>query len=125
MRSLLQFAVVAALAAAATLNAKPAAAVTGVPDGHWSVLVITERGDCDRAYRYALRVANGHVSYDGDAKVNMAGTVTPAGLVNVSIRLGSKGAEGTGQLSGGTGAGTWHGIGPNATCAGRWEAERH
>jgi hypothetical protein len=35
-------------------------------DGRWSVLTITEKGTCDRAYRYELRIANGKVSYAGD-----------------------------------------------------------
>ena len=30
-------------------------------DGAWSVLIITDRGTCDRAYRYALRIADGRV----------------------------------------------------------------
>ena len=71
-----------------------------------------------------MKVANGRVSYQGDASVDMAGTVAPSGSVKVSIRLGDKGANGTGRLSGQAGAGTWHGAGSNTVCAGRWEAER-
>ena len=44
----------------------------------------------------------------------MAGTVSPNGAVKVSIRLGDKGADGTGHLSGNTGAGTWRGAGGNS-----------
>ena len=95
-------------------------------DGNWSVIIITEKGDCDRGYRYAVAVANGQVSYRGDAAgINMSGTVTPAGLVKVSIRLGDKGADGIGHLSATDGTGIWHGAGANgASCAGRGEAER-
>jgi hypothetical protein len=95
-------------------------------DGNWSVLIITEKGDCDRGYRYAVAVADGQVSYRGDAAgITMSGTVTPAGVVKVSIRLGDKGADGTGRLSANDGTGTWHGAGANgASCEGRWEAER-
>jgi hypothetical protein len=104
------------------------AAFAGPPaatlDGKWSVLIITEKGECDRGYRYEVKVANGHVNYAGDASLDMNGTVTPNGLVKVSIRLGSKGAEGIGHLSGQSGVGTWHGAGGNSACAGRWEAER-
>ena len=46
-----------------------------------------------------MKVANGQVSYQGDAAVNLAGTVAPNGAVKVSIRLGDKGANGTGRLS--------------------------
>ena len=106
--------------ATGSVQAAPAAA----HDGNWSVLVITQKGDCDRAYRYGVRVANGHVSYTGDAKVDMNGTVDPNGAVIVKIRLGEKGANGTGHLSASSGSGTWHGAAANDTCAGNWEAER-
>ena len=36
-------------------------------DGRWSVEVITERGNCDHAYRYPLAVENGRGRYDGNA----------------------------------------------------------
>ena len=111
------------LAGLASMGAPSEASATEA-DGNWSVLVVTEKGECDTAYRYAVKVANGRVSYQGDASVDMAGTVAPNGAVKVSIRLGDKGANGTGRLSGQAGAGTWHGAGSNTTCAGRWEAER-
>jgi hypothetical protein len=60
----------------ASLGAPSEASATEV-DGTWSVLVITEKGECDAAYRYAVKVANGRVSYQGDASVDMAGTVAP------------------------------------------------
>jgi hypothetical protein len=93
-------------------------------DGNWSVLIITEKGDCDRAYRYPLAVSDGHVRYTGDAGADVSGTVNPAGAVKVSIRLGDKGANGTGHLSGDAGTGTWQGAGSGAACSGRWEAEK-
>jgi hypothetical protein len=71
-----------------------------------------------------VNVSNGHVSYQGDASVDLSGTVAPSGLVKVNIKLGDKGANGTGQLSAHSGAGTWRGIGSSARCAGHWEAER-
>ena len=91
------------------------AALAAAHDGNWSVLVITEKGNCDCAYRYPVRVANGQVRYAGGASVNMAGTVAPDGAVHVSIRLGDTGANGNGHLNSGTG--TWNGSGPNASCA--------
>jgi hypothetical protein len=114
----------AALLTGAAFAGPPPATAAATLDGKWSVLIITEKGECDRGYRYEVKVANGHVNYAGDASLDMNGTVTPNGLVKVSIRLGSKGAEGIGHLSGQSGVGTWHGAGGNATCAGRWEAER-
>jgi len=116
---------VPALILAATLSAPATAATQPVSyDGHWSVLVITEKGDCDRAYRYAVSIANGQLHYAGDTSVNMSGTVAPDGGVQVAIRLRDKGANGSGRLTTDSGVGTWHGAGPNAKCAGRWEAEK-
>ncbi len=39
-------------------TATPAQA-RGPYDGNWSVLIVTDSGSCDRAYRYALRIADG------------------------------------------------------------------
>ena len=93
-------------------------------DGNWSVVVITEKGACDRAYRYSVAVANGQVRYQGDTAVNFNGTIDPNGTVKVAIRLGEKGANGTGRLSKDSGLGTWQGFGNAGECAGHWEAER-
>jgi hypothetical protein len=95
-------------------------------DGNWSVLVITERGTCDRAYRYSVHVENGQIRYNGDNKgINLAGEVSPNGHVSVSIRLRDRSAEGNGRISEKVGAGSWRGNGSNnTTCSGTWEAER-
>jgi len=93
-------------------------------DGSWSVLVVTEKGICDRAYRYGVRVADGRFKYEGEASVAMDGTVAPNGAVQVSIRLGGQDANGTGRLAGNGGAGTWRGAGKSGDCSGSWEAER-
>ena len=112
-----------AMLAVAALVGPSLAAFAAVHDGTWSVLIITEKGECDRDYRYEVRVANGQISYAGDAGVDMAGTVAPDGALKVSIKLGERGASGTGRLSTRTGAGVWRGIGASGSCAGRWEAE--
>jgi hypothetical protein len=110
------------LAGAAWVGPSPAA-FAAVRDGNWSVLIITEKGECDRGYRYEVTVANGRVSYRGDSGIDLAGSVAPDGSTKVSIKVGDKGASGTGHLSGRTGAGVWRGVGANGSCAGRWEAE--
>jgi hypothetical protein len=74
------FVAVAALALAAALPAlKPAEAVPSY-DGLWSVVIVTEQGLCDRAYRAPIRISQG-----------------------------DKSATGTGRLSGKSGAGSWSG----------------
>ena len=93
-------------------------------DGNWSVLVVTDRGSCDRGYRYEVAVAEGRVTYTGAAAVRIVGTVAPNGAVNVSIRSGRQIASGLGRLSAAAGAGTWQGQGNAGVCSGHWEAER-
>jgi phage tail sheath gpL-like len=94
-------------------------------DGNWSVLVITEKGNCDRGYRYSVNVANGQVRYSGSAAVGINGTVTPQGTVKVSIGANGQGvATGSGRLSAVNGNGTWRSVSNGSQCSGRWEAER-
>jgi len=106
--------------------AGPAAAksVAADYDGRWSVLVVTDRGTCDHAYRYEVNIRNGRLHYLGKASVNLRGAVENDGAVKVSLRLGTKGASGKGHLSKKAGAGTWHGFGGSSKCSGHWEAER-
>jgi hypothetical protein len=93
-------------------------------DGRWSVLVITETGDCDSAYRYGLRIERGTILYEGETAVDLSGRVDRDGRVTVSLRRGDQSASATGRLSGNRGAGTWTGKSATAACSGRWEAER-
>ena len=115
--------ILAAYSIAATAIATSSAGAA-THDGNWSVLVITEKGTCDKAFRYNVGVAGGQVRYQGDTAVNFNGTVAPNGAVKVNIRLGEQGANGTGRLSATSGAGTWRGVGSAGECTGRWEAER-
>ncbi len=112
------------LAAAGALPAGPADAATPRYDGTWSVLVITESGTCDRGYRYQLKVENGKVRYEGDASISVSGDVANDGKLQVSIKRGEQGADGTGKLSGDSGSGQWEGQSATDKCSGRWQAER-
>lgn len=109
--------------AAAALSPDPADARTPY-DGNWSVLIVTDQGPCDRAYRYGLAIRDGSVMYTGSAPVNVAGRVYRNGMVNVRVWAGSQGADGAGRLSRNTGGGEWRGMGSMGNCAGRWSAER-
>ena len=93
-------------------------------DGPWSVLVITDSGSCDRAYRYGVQISNGRVFYEGGAGVDIFGRVGPRGQVSVQVRQGDQQATGTGRLSQASGGGRWSGSSPNQQCAGHWVAER-
>ena len=112
------------LAAAIVFGWPAPSAYAATHDGRWSVLVITEQGTCDQAYRYEVAVGGGKVTYAGPENVDFSGTVAANGAVRVNIRLGEQGAQGAGKLAGNTGGGTWRGTGKNGTCSGRWEAER-
>ena len=124
MRGIVTYAFLAALLLGPASAGFSRAAQAAGYDGNWSVLIITEKGDCDRAYRYSVNVHNGRLNYNGDAAVDMAGTVTANGIVKVTLKLGDQGASGNGRLAANAGAGHWRGIGSSRTCAGRWEAEK-
>ena len=60
----------------------PAVPATSAPnyDGLWSVVIITNKGTCDRAYRYPIRIARGTVLNAGDTigYVHLADSFKPA-----------------------------------------------
>ena len=108
--------------AASLLTSAPAQAAPF--DGNWSVLIVTQRGPCDTAYRYGVSIQNGIVYYEGSAPVNVNGRVAPNGAVAVRLWAGSQSASGYGRLYRGAGRGTWRGVGNAGTCSGYWTAEQ-
>jgi len=110
-------AVVCATSAATTATART------VFDGNWSVLIVTQRGDCDRAYRYGVQILNGVVSYDG-GMVNLVGRVSANGAVRVIVSAAQGQAVGQGRLSRNAGQGSWNGRNSTGVCSGYWTAER-
>jgi hypothetical protein len=91
-------------------------------DGQWSVLIVTEQGKCDRAYRYPIKIQNRTVDYAGSASFNVSGQVGANGAVVVTVSRGSQSAKGTGRMSGTDGSGTW--TAGSGECSGTWTAER-
>jgi hypothetical protein len=91
-------------------------------DGGWSVLIVTQKGTCDRAYRYPVKIENGSVGYAGSASFNVTGKVGANGAVTVTVSRGSQSATGTGRISGSDGSGTW--TAASGECSGTWTAER-
>jgi hypothetical protein len=102
----------------------PAAPAATAFDGDWSVLIMTQSGGCDRAYRYGVRIANGDVVYDGGGPVDLQGHVYSNGSVRVRVSGAGQEADGQGRLSRTLGTGTWQGQGSLGSCAGTWQAER-
>jgi len=118
-------AVCALVAASATFAAPTgfAAASVSTPrsyDGLWSVSVVTEKGDCDRGYRYPIRIANGVLANAGDAVFTISGKVAQTGAITVMVSAAGKNATGSGHLAGSSGQGAWRG----GECSGTWTAER-
>ena len=113
-----------AILAASAIPASPAPIASGKQnfDGAWSVLIVTEKGKCDRAYRYPVRISNGSVGYAGQASFNVSGSVGAGGAVTVTVSHGGQSARGTGQLSASDGSGRWATGG--GECSGSWTAER-
>ncbi len=99
--------------------ASPATSAPGY-DGLWSVVIVTEQGTCDRAYRYPIRISRGTVINAGDSPVNITGRVGDNGALTVTVSHGNQRATGSGRLSGGNGTGSWRG----GECSGTWQAER-
>jgi hypothetical protein len=89
-------------------------------DGTWSVLIHTEKGDCDPGYRYPIRIANGHLVNAGDSAFTITGAVAPTGAITVTVSAAGKSASGSGHLAGAEGGGSWSG----GSCSGSWTAER-
>ncbi|MDF2813768.1 MAG: large exoprotein involved in heme utilization or adhesion [Microvirga sp.] len=92
-------------------------------DGTWSVEVVTEKGACDRAYRYSVIVQNGRARYGGPENFDIRGQVRTNGSVSASISRGQDRANVTGRLSGKFGTGTWTTSG-GRVCSGDWNAEK-
>lgn len=111
------------VAVAATAGSASMASATTPYDGRWSVIIQTQRGQCDQAYRYGLNIVNGNVTYDGGGGFDVRGRVAGNGAVHVRVSSGHSYADGSGRLSRASGSGVWKGVG-NGVCSGRWFAER-
>jgi hypothetical protein len=113
-----------AILAASAAPALPAPIASGKAnfDGQWSVLIVTEKGTCDRAYRYPVRISGGSVGYAGEASFDVTGRVMPNGAVTVTVSKAGHSASGSGRLSGTDGSG--HCRPARGECSGTWSAER-
>jgi hypothetical protein len=109
---------------AAGLTAAPSAFSAGSFDGHWTVTIRTEKGTCDPAYAYALKISAGTITYP-EGGFDVRGRVGASGAVSVSVARGGQYASGQGRLAGNSGAGTWRGAGSAGACSARWMAQRN
>ena len=111
------------VAATAAFGSAGVASAGSPFDGRWSVVIQTEHGACDPAYRYGLLIQNGKVSYAGDSAFEVSGYVVNNGAVHVRVSRGATYADGHGRLGRDSGSGVWTGAG-SGTCSGHWSAER-
>ena len=123
-KNLRNFTLAGALALSVAAISGIASPATSAPshDGLWSVVIITERGTCDRAYRYPVRIQNGAVGYAGSASFTVSGKVGDKGAVTVTVARGNQSATGQGHLSATDGGGRW--TAASGECSGTWTAER-
>ena len=122
-RSVVAGAVLIGMASGLVSHSPAHAALPNKHDGRWSIEVITEKGDCDRAYRYSVLIQNGEARYGGSEPIQVSGKVAPTGAVKGSIVYGENRADVVGTLSDGFGKGRWTWAG-SRTCSGNWNAER-
>lgn len=113
------FFLVAAVAVTAVAASAPGIAKSNY-DGAWSVSIVTEKGDCDRGYRYPIAINNGTLINAGNTSFDISGKVANNGAVIVRVAYGDKAATGSGKMSPTYGQGSWSG----GACAGTWTAER-
>lgn len=105
------------------LSASAAAAQSARYDGNWSVLVLTEKGECGRVYRFPIVIEDGQARYGGNEGVAVTGSVAANGAVRGSIGAAGTSVNVSGRLAGAAGGGTWT-AGGLRSCSGRWEAEK-
>ena len=113
-----------ALALAACLSPQAASAQVAKFDGTWSVLVVTQSGGCDQAYRYPVVIKGGTIRYGGPEAFDVSGKVASNGAINARIARGNAGANVSGRLAGNLGSGTWVASSSSGACSGRWDAEK-
>jgi hypothetical protein len=110
-----------AVAIGSALGSTSATGQTREFDGQWSVQVHTDKGDCEKVYRYPVVIQNGAVRYGGAEDFAASGSVGANGAIRGSITRDDLRADVTGRLSGKSGGGTWRTTGG---CSGSWNAEK-
>ena len=122
MTDILRFSLWTAVAALSLPSAAANAAATPY-DGSWHVTIKTVRGTCSSGVGFGLLIRDGLVSgYSSD--FNVSGGVSRSGAVQVSLSSGPQHASGSGRLRGGSGYGSWRGVGTQGSCSGYWSASR-
>ena len=91
-------------------------------DGSWNITFVTQSGDCNPTYNYAVNIENGVITSPNVG--TFSGNVTTSGAVRASVSVQEKHASGSGKLGRASGRGTWTGYSGDGRCAGSWTAQR-
>jgi len=94
-------------------------------DSVWNVQIITEKGACDRVYRYPVAIKDNQVRFRnlyGETSSFIAGEIGKNGRVVGTIGDGQEAVNVRGRLTTASGSGVW--AAPSRGCSGRWTAER-
>jgi hypothetical protein len=114
------------IGASVSLAGQLSAQALQVPqDGSWAIEVMTERGDCERVYRYYVVVSGNAVhlrSPFGETSQAPVGLMRKDGRIDVTIGQADDPVSVKGQLGAASGGGNW--SAPARNCAGRWSASK-
>jgi hypothetical protein len=92
-------------------------------DGPWSVVIVTQEGDCDSAYRAELTIEGTAINYAGGpaAPAGVVGTASKNGKISISFKNDKGSLSASGRMKGKSGSGVWR---ASNGCAGRWTADK-
>lgn len=92
-------------------------------DGPWSVVIVTQKGDCDSAYRAELTIEGTKINYAGGpaAPAGVVGTASKNGKVDISFKNDQGALSASGRMKGRSGSGVWS---ASNGCSGRWTADK-
>jgi hypothetical protein len=94
-------------------------------DGSWAIEIVTERGACERLYRYYVEVEGQAVrlrSMTGETSPATMGLVGADGRIKATLGHAGDPVNVTGRLAATSGTGIW--SAPARQCTGRWSAQK-
>jgi hypothetical protein len=94
-------------------------------DGSWAIEIVTERGACERLYRYYVVIEGQAVrlrSMTGETSPATMGLVGAGGRIKATLGQAGDPVNVTGRLAATSGTGVW--SAPARQCMGRWSAHK-
>jgi hypothetical protein len=120
-----RFLTIFALGVAAQVSAAAPRLAQAPHDGSWAIEIVTERGACERLYRYYVEVEGQSVrlrSMMGETSEAATGLVRPDGSIKATLGQAGDPVNVTGRLAATSGTGVW--SAPARQCTGRWSAHK-